>query len=255
MKENSNRTPRFFLDKEPSSIEDQEQIHQIKRVLRLNTGDTIIGIFQKQEFLLRIESFEKEKITLSALEVLPKRLVELPFHLRVCLPILKGEKNELVLQKCTELGANEFQFINFDHSVKQNLNWEHKIPRWRKIIREAVEQSERLAEPTIKPAIDFDDLKLQENEVGIAFVERITSSALSPPNPLDRGNSKFNGSLAPPVKEAGEVTLIFGPEGGFGTREKELLKQKGFQEQSLGARILRAETAIIVGVGLVTINP
>lgn len=228
------RLNRFFLDKDPSSIEDPEQIHQIKRVLRLNEGDTIIGIYQKQEYLLRINSIEKNEIKLSTEEVLPASNTELSFHLRLCLPILKGEKNELIMQKCSELGVNEFQFVHFEHSVKQNLNWDHKIQRWQKIVKEAMEQSERLVEPTIEPAISFEDLCLKEKECGIAFVER----------------SKGQIAFEQKKQEKQNISLLFGPEGGFSPKEKELIKQKGFQMLSLGSRILRAETAIIVGTGL-----
>jgi len=48
----------------------------------------------------------------------------------------------------------------------------------------------------------------------------------------------------PPFKNASELSLFVGPEGGFPESEKELAKQHGIAIASLGRRILRAETPV-----------
>ncbi len=57
---------------------------------------------------------------------------------------------------------------------------------------------------------------------------------------------------APPLRPArGPAGLLIGPEGGFGPRDRALLERCAFvRPVSLGPRILRAETAAIVGLAL-----
>jgi 16S rRNA (uracil1498-N3)-methyltransferase len=47
------------------------------------------------------------------------------------------------------------------------------------------------------------------------------------------------------------VLLLIGPEGGFSPEEEQLAQEHGFLPVGLGPRVLRAETAAILAVGLV----
>jgi 16S rRNA (uracil1498-N3)-methyltransferase len=55
----------------------------------------------------------------------------------------------------------------------------------------------------------------------------------------------------PPFRNASELSLFIGPEGGFPAAEKELAQQNGIAVASLGKRILRAETAGLAAVSAV----
>ena len=67
-----------------------------------------------------------------------------------------------------------------------------------------------------------------------------------------RCSSRWSGSICPPAGRSQAAALLIGPEGGFGPRDHALLDQVRFvRPVSLGRRILRAETAAIVGSGLV----
>jgi 16S rRNA U1498 N3-methylase RsmE len=52
------------------TISDREQIYQIAKVLRLKTEDTIIGIWQEKEFLLKISEITTQSIKLEIIEEL-----------------------------------------------------------------------------------------------------------------------------------------------------------------------------------------
>ncbi len=234
MSKNYSHLNRFILT-DLTEVTSAEQVFQITKVLRLSENSQLVGIKDGREYLLQLKSVSKKIIFLEVLEELPydpKR--ELPFCLKIYLPLLKGEKLDWVLQKCTELGAHKFQFVSFEHSVKHNSNFEHKRERWQKIIIEAVEQSERLQVPQILPPIKVEQITLEEAELAFAFIERTSENAGQLRN-LQRN----------------KVSLIFGPEGGFSEAEKDTLALKGFQQVSLGSRILRSETAIIAGTALV----
>jgi 16S rRNA (uracil1498-N3)-methyltransferase len=58
-----------------------------------------------------------------------------------------------------------------------------------------------------------------------------------------------------PLREAthaaqGSITLLSGPEGGLSRAEEASAMDCGFAPVSLGARVLRAETAALVGLAL-----
>jgi 16S rRNA (uracil1498-N3)-methyltransferase len=229
--------PRFYLEESLISINKGEQYHQILNVFRLTEGSQIIGIYEGKEFLLEITKINKLQIELKILNEIMAENKELPFPLRVCMPLLKGDKTEWVLQKCTELGVMEFQFIEYSRSVKHSGNFELKTERWQKIIKEAVEQSERVVKPFIKPTIKVSEIELREGERGIIFIERFSKTT---------NLQTFN--LNKPT------CLVFGPEGGFSEEEKNQLLNKKFESISLGPRILRSETAIICGCSLFSVG-
>ena len=273
---NTKRIQRFFLSGSLEKLEDQEQINQIVRVLRLREGDRIVGIKDEREFLLEIRQISTSKISSIDCKIISQceksKGKELDFNLRVFLPLLKGEKLDWVLQKCTELGVQEFQFVEFENAVKENKNIEHKTKRWHKILTEAAEQSERVKIPVIHETIAFSKAALRDQEIGFAFLERLEEQyplllnkseklypEIQPLNaplklPIERG---LGGNL---MRESTNFLLsqnarnkaaIFGPEGGFSEAEKEIILSKNFLPISLGKRILRSETAIIHGVGLI----
>ena len=234
------KIPRFVLELGLEEITNSAQIQQIKEVLRLKTKDLIIGIWQNQEHLLKLGEFSKNTIKLLYQESIGQNN-ELSFELTVGIPLLKGDKNDLVLQKITELGVQKIQLLEFKHSVKKFVNWQHKKQRWYKIIKEAVEQSERQNLPILYPPINLAQLNLKQEQEGFVFMERIQKT-----NYLIQSLSRSN---------AKTKYLVFGPEGGFSKEEKSLLLQKNFQALSLGQRILRSETAIIAGTALFTLIP
>ena len=48
----------------------------------------------------------------------------------------------------------------------------------------------------------------------------------------------------------GEITLAFGPEGGWTESELKLFREAGWMAASLGSTILRAETAVIAAAAI-----
>ena len=53
----------------------------------------------------------------------------------------------------------------------------------------------------------------------------------------------------PQIKQCDKVLVIIGPEGGFSDKEFEYFKTNGLEMLTLGTLILRAETAVVVGLG------
>ncbi len=225
------RIYRFFIDqdlnKEDLLLKDQEIFHQIIKVLRLKKDDQIL-LFNKngKEILAQIIKFEKNIIYLKKKQDIenkkePKKKVILYSS------ILKKEKFEIICQKATEIGVYKIQPILAKRTIKLGINQK----RLEKIIKEAAEQSGRIHIPELSNTLSFIESlnKAKENELNIFL------------DPSGEKVSKILGNIP------NKVGIFVGPEGGWDESEIEAAEKFKFKIISLGNRILRAETAAILG--------
>ena len=168
-------------------------------------------------------------------------------HLTLFLSLTQRDKFEWALQKCTEVGVTSFVPVITNRSlVRRKDKAAAKYPRWRRIIQEAAEQSRRarlpyLHEPLILgEAFDF----VQENAMHSAILW-----AGGPDCPLQQWVVQRS-SHAEQTDQI-DLGLFIGPEGGYTGAEIEMAQEAGVQPVSLGKRILRMETAAIVGTAVV----
>jgi len=142
---------------------------------------------------------------------------------------LKRDATDLLVQKATELGAAALLPVFSERTNASRIN----LDRLRAIATEAAEQCERLTVPDIFSPVALPALLADWPADRKLFVA------------LER-------AAAPPLRPAsGPVGLLIGPEGGFSPAEHETVTGKNFcHPVSLGPRVLRAETAAIVGLAL-----
>ena len=105
--------------------------------------------------------------------------------------------------------------------------------RWRRIIREAAEQSGRGKLPRLLAPITFEEALVNASGLGIL--------------PTVMAETPVRRALA---DASWPVTLFVGPEGGFTPEEVMLAQAAGVLSVTLGPRILRTETAAIALVTL-----
>jgi 16S rRNA (uracil1498-N3)-methyltransferase len=129
---------------------------------------------------------------------------------------------DLVLSRCTEVGAHAFVVFQAERSVGRGT----KLGRWNAIAREAAMLAGRLRVP----------------EVSVASSLEAAFGAAVNPVLLDRSAPR---RLAE-VGETTDVTLFVGPEGGWSERELALAEVTA----SLGPRNLRADTAALVALAI-----
>lgn len=143
----------------------------------------------------------------------------------------KGRRMELVIEKGTELGANAFLPFYSERSVARSVGAE-KLERWRRLARSAAQQSGRTDVPEIAPPRSFDELLERFPSYEAVFLAWELAARV----PLHR-------QLLEALPNAGSVLVVVGPEGGFTHDEAGAAEQRGATLISLGARILRTDTA------------
>jgi 16S rRNA (uracil1498-N3)-methyltransferase len=152
----------------------------------------------------------------------------------LCQALLRQDRFEWVLQKGTELGVTHFQPILTQRTVRREVGpalWQ----RWQRIVREAAEQSGRTRLPTLASPLPFEAALT----AGRGLVLLATPGAPQTPAVL-------------PGLARWPATLVIGPEGGLTPDEIARAQQLGIAVIGLGPRILRAETAALVLLTLVT---
>ncbi len=219
-------------EKEEAAINSSDAYH-LKEVLRLKEGDKIFISDGERKFLAVIVS-----LTRDGGKVRRVKEVETPSlrgEILLFQALLKGKKMDFLVQKATELGVDYFYPTIFKRSVaKPKVG---KVERWERIVKEACKQSGRhylmkITSPLhLKEALE----SAGDCETLICFAE---------------GEKGVN--LSEHIKRGSRVALFFGPEGGFEEDELEMIKKAGGKIASLGPLILRAETATIAGVSLVS---
>ena len=154
--------------------------------------------------------------------------------LMVALP--KGNGFDDVVRCCTELGVNCIAPVIGDRTLLKPSS--QKLERWHRIATEAAEQSERAKLPQILEPIAFN-----QSVVSFANCEKYICVA--------RGDSPHLLHCLQ-NQENTEVVIATGAEGGWTEKEVEFALKNGFKQVSLGSRILRAVTAPIVVMSLIS---
>ena len=209
-----------------------DNAHHLVRVLRAKKGDKVEIADTGELYLCEIKSLEPLELTVLESLYKPKPL---PFTVVLAFALLKGGHDELVLQKGTELGVNEFApYISSRTIVRlDQKDKEKRQVRFEKIVQSSCEQCKRIDIPKVDGILSFD--KMTDMQFDHAF---FAYEGLS--------HESFNlAAEAAKVKQGERVLLIVGPEGGFDEKEVALATKKGLTPVSLGQRILRAETASI----------
>jgi 16S rRNA (uracil1498-N3)-methyltransferase len=147
--------------------------------------------------------------------------------------IYKFDRMDWAIEKCTELGVTRIVPVIARRTDAHLASGAGKrVERWRRIAHEAAQQSRRLAVPRIDEPV-----KLRE----ALTVEASTRLLL---NENEQGE-KISDALK---KTAGAVAFAVGPEGGWTAGEVAEFDAAGWRSVTLGATILRAETAAIAAL-------
>ena len=211
---------------------DRDEFHYLNRVLRLRNGD-LLNVVDGEGNLWEATICKSKELQLTTSFENPLIHLQAP-KTKICLAVVipKQGFDEILRMGC-EIGVDIFQPLTSDYRVKKS-SIEFPVKRWKHIVKEAVEQSERLWMPEIRSDIKFEDLfdsKLK-GPVAIATTRR-------------RESIDFQLWTNKIKQIDNQISVLIGPEGGWSDDELTFAIGSGCVPVTLGENILRTTTAAV----------
>ncbi|XID95392.1 RsmE family RNA methyltransferase [Paenibacillaceae bacterium WGS1546] len=219
-----------------------EDARHAAAVMRSKPGDCFIACDGSgRDVIARIATVDKDRVHADIVERLASN-AEMAWQVTIAQSLPKGDKLETVIQKGTEAGAVAFRpFLSRRTVVQYDERKEAKrLDRWRKIAKEAAEQSHRSVLPDVRPIVSWSDLLRGFADYDLVLLCYEESG---------RSGEGLRDLLARFKKErrndACRILVVVGPEGGFAPEEADAAVAAGARAVGLGRRILRTETAAL----------
>lgn len=222
--------PRFLVGELPAQgvVQlDADSAKHATSVLRLQVGSHVV-LFDGlgRECTGTIEQIERKSVSIQVIEFTDAdRELSLPVRALVALP--KGDRQRALVDGLTQLGVDQLIPLSTQRGVAQPTP--NAIERLRRVVIEASKQCGR------------NQLMEVANPISVSDIEQASAAGLS--------------MFAHPYGESARVEVDFtalydvqfavGPEGGFTEDEVREFHGKGWQQLSLGPRILRIEMATL----------
>lgn len=201
--------------------------------LRIRVGD-YLTVFDGHghDYSCKVKEIKKDKTLLELLST-AENTGEAKIAVTLYLSVIKQDRFELAVQKATELGVTKIVPV---YSTFTQRNISLNYDRLNKIAVSACEQCGRSRVPIIEQTLDFDELLDSARKSYMIFPwEREMHSNIQ--SAIDKGKT--------------DISVFVGPEGGITEEEKIKLTEVGAKSVTLGARILRAETAAIAALSVI----
>jgi 16S rRNA (uracil1498-N3)-methyltransferase len=214
----------------------------IARVLRLRAG-AALTLFDGRggEFEATILAIEKRgvRVQLGAHHAI-EREASVAVTLLQC--VIRAERMDFIVQKATELGVAAILPVQSRHGVVRldDSGVERRQRHWQAVAIGACEQCGRNQIPDLPAPVSF--------EVACTRGAGAQARVLLDPT---GARSLVQALESPAPTPLSTVSVLIGPEGGFGEDEIALARDHGFQICSLGPRVLRAETAPIAALAVI----
>ena len=234
---------RFFVDADQMQSDEiflTGENAQHAKVLRLKEGEQVLVCDGAGfECVCVVEGYDSREVQLRVLER-RSAVSEARVHVSIYMGFPKSDKLEHVIQKATELGADEIVAFPAARSVSRpdEKSLKKKLERWQKIAASAAEQSGRGRIPQVLVLDSY-----------VAALHRAAKA--------DKALMFYENERATTLRmalEAGPfetVSMLTGPEGGLEEKEVQQAIDAGLQVCTLGRRILRCETAPLCALSAV----
>ena len=219
-----------------------EDLHHAVRVLRLRIAEEI-DVVEPAGAAWRVRVTATEQDGGLRVEVLEACEVAAEPDVTLVFGVLKGSKNEDVIEGAVEVGVSAIVpvltarcIVRLDAGKRADRG-----DRWRRVVRAAAKQSKRSLVPALSDPVELAEVSALLGAFDLVLVawEEAAGSGLS---------QRLRDAGLPPHAR---VAVVVGPEGGLAAQEVAALEKLGAVTCSLGATILRAETAGVVASALV----
>lgn len=221
-------------------VRDYELWNRIVRVLRLQISEAVVlfDAFHSVKLTLDQETFKGKGFVVGhVIELVQCKPLDPVMN--VCVGLLKKDAFEDALYSATVLGATSFIPI-LTKKIHRVWDYEKEQERLFKIMIAAAEQSKQFILPKLEKPLLLQDL--------------LASSLCKSPDSAcivfdAAGADCFESIKKLTDEKPSGLTLFWGPEGGMDEEELEVLLQHGFSSVALTPSILRAQDAVLVGLG------
>lgn len=209
---------------------DAPQSRHLARALRLRPGDTVIASDGSgRDYTVRLDAVGA-RVTGTVLgEALGG--AESPLALTLVQGVPKGDKMEAIVRAVTELGIAEVRPALTARTVVRlgASAAAARAARWQRVAREAAKQCGRAVVPAVATPAPLD-------------------ACLEAARDCDLALCLWEGDAPPlvtalPATRVRRAAVLIGPEGGLEAAEVDAARRAGWRVVSLGARVLRTETA------------
>jgi len=205
----------------PVVLTDPELVHRIVSVMKFSLGESFI-IFTDTgpDTVVTLHAKDKQSLTVTVEEII--QTPPLPREVIAAVSITKGSGFELVVQKLTEIGVTAIVPLVSGRTVKQAV----RTDRLEKISIEALEQSGGNKKVTLHEPMTLSECFEKFPFFSILCDAHDSTSTMTIPD---------------------TVVLYVGPEGGWSESDHEVFNSHTLHHLKLGDKILRTETAAIIG--------
>ena len=233
---------RFFVSEvlNGRAVIEGEDARHLTRVLRVEPGQRFEISDGAGVYLAEVAAARKEFVEFQVVD----SVAPAPAMVRVSLLIslIKFDHFELVIEKATELGVAEIVPVI---AARTEAGLEKAVPkrmeRWRRIALEASQQSRRDRLPKLCAAVQFEKALEWNSRWRYWLDEEAGGEPLMRALPVVRS------------VDADSIAVLVGPEGGWTASERDSAAVHiAWNRVSLGSQILRAETAAIASLAVVT---
>ena len=218
-------------------ISDAEQIHHMRAVLRLQTGrEVTVFDGEGNEYLGTISLISKSQVVLALKSRKPAPPNKLKLTIACALPKQAGMDE--IVTKLTQLGVDTLIPLETERVIsrlkaKQDISQnEGRLERWRKISRNAAEQSRRNSLPDITRVMSLPEVLAQSLDYELKLIPTLAVEGKTLKEILVGSNPT-------------SIMALIGPEGDFTPEEVDQALKNGFIAVSLGDTVLRVDTAAI----------
>jgi len=230
-------TPRLFVDQTlmpQAEVQlSAEQAHYLGAVLRLAVGDAVCVFNGRDgEFASVVTEVAKKKMLLRV-DVLTREAKASPDIDYLFAP-LKHQRLDYLVQKAVELGAKRLRPVITSRTIAERVN----LDRMKANVIEAAEQCELVFMPEVLEPVSLNAaIRDWPKERALIYCDEAAEQS---------------DAIVALSKLKTPVAILVGPEGGFTTEERAMLKALPFVTAiSLGPRIMRADTAAVAVLALV----
>ena len=214
--------------------------HHLTASLRVKPGE-FLWLTDERRVRYRTQVKQARQQTMRV-EILGQRQgpIETGPALLLAQALIKGDHMDWVVQKASELGVRTILPLVSRHGVvrPQAARIAAQVSRWQRIAIEAAQQSEQWQAPQVlEPVESKHFFSTRTAACSLILAERREAAALS--------------RVPLPALLTESVALIIGPEGGWAEEELTMALAHGYRAVSLGAHILRADTAAVTALSIV----